>query len=63
VLQKQGVLGVIEECRECTLAAESGSDVVVEVSRHSIARIRHGVFDPRYWVKVKVGLLPETWAA
>jgi hypothetical protein len=62
VLQKQGALGVIEECRECTLAAESGLDVVVEVSRHSIAMLQHEVFGPWYWVKVKAGLLPETWA-
>jgi hypothetical protein len=62
VVQKQGGLGVIEECRGCTSAVESGLDVVVEVSRHSIAVVRHGVFDPWYWVKVKVGLLPETWA-
>jgi hypothetical protein len=29
VLQKQGVLGVIEECKECTSAAEFVLDVVV----------------------------------
>jgi hypothetical protein len=63
VLQKQGVLGVIEECKECTSAAEFVLDVVVGVSRHSIALIRHGVIGPRYWVKVKEGLLPEKWAA
>ena len=62
MLQKQGVLGVIEECRVCKLAVGSGSDVVVEVSRHSTAMVRHGVFGPWYWVKVKVGPLPETWA-
>lgn len=62
MLQKQGVLGVIEECRECTLAAESGLDDVVEVSRHSIAMVWHGVIGQWYWVKVKAGLLPETWA-
>lgn len=53
---------MIEECRECTSAAVSGLDVVVEVSRHSIAMLQHEVFGPWYWVKVKAGLLPETWA-
>jgi hypothetical protein len=63
VSQKQEVLGVIEEYREYTLAAESGLGVVVEVSRHLIAVVPHGVLGPWYWVKVKAGLLPETWAA
>jgi len=62
VVQKQGVLGVIEECMECTSAAEFGLDVVVVESRHSIAMVWHGVIGPWYWVKVKAGLLPETWA-
>jgi hypothetical protein len=62
VPQEQGVLGVIEGCRECTLAAESVLDVVVEVSRHSIAMLRHEVIGPWHWVKVKAGPLPETWA-
>jgi len=62
VLQKQGVPGVIEECRGCTSVAKSGLDVVVEVSRHSIAVVWRGVLGPWYWVKVNAGLLPEKWA-
>ena len=60
--QPQAVPGVIEGCMACKLAGVFESDALVEVTRHSVAKVQEDVTGPLCWAAVMARQLPGIWA-